>query len=80
MSQDAAHGALLTPRAATATDATPGGYFAPNRMFGLKGDPVRVPLPKPARNQGAAQPLWEISEELTGVQWIPEIQTAPFAL
>ena len=57
-----------------------GGYIAPNRMFGLKGDPVRVPLPKPARNEEAAQRLWEISEELTGVQWIPEIQTAPFAL
>jgi len=37
MSQDAAHGALPTLRAATAMDAAQGSYDGPNRMFQLKG-------------------------------------------
>src|ERR1700684_4132224 len=37
MSHDAAHGAMLTLLAATARDAVSGSYFAPNRMFQLKG-------------------------------------------
>jgi NAD(P)-dependent dehydrogenase (short-subunit alcohol dehydrogenase family) len=68
-SQDAAHGALPTLRAATAMDAAPGSYYAPDRLFGLKGDPVLVAVPKPARNAEAARRLWEVSEKLTGVQW-----------
>jgi NAD(P)-dependent dehydrogenase (short-subunit alcohol dehydrogenase family) len=69
MSQDAAHGALPTLRAATAIDAVSGSYYAPDRMFGLKGDPVLIPIPKPARDEAAARRLWEVSEKLTGVQW-----------
>jgi hypothetical protein len=38
MSQDAAHGALPTLRAATAMDAAQGSYYGPDRMFQLKGD------------------------------------------
>jgi NAD(P)-dependent dehydrogenase (short-subunit alcohol dehydrogenase family) len=69
MSQDAAHGALPTLRAATASDAAPESYYAPDRMFQLKGDPVLVPIPKPARDSAAARRLWEISEKLTGVSF-----------
>jgi NAD(P)-dependent dehydrogenase (short-subunit alcohol dehydrogenase family) len=69
MSQDATHGALPTLRAATAMDAAPGSYYAPDRMFALKGDPVLVPLPKPAQDEAAARRLWEISEQLTGVSF-----------
>jgi NAD(P)-dependent dehydrogenase (short-subunit alcohol dehydrogenase family) len=69
MSQDAAHGALPILRAATAMDVGPGSYYAPDRMFGLKGDPVLVPVPKPARDEAAARRLWEVSERLTGVEW-----------
>jgi NAD(P)-dependent dehydrogenase (short-subunit alcohol dehydrogenase family) len=68
-SQDAAHGALPTLRAATAIDAVSGSYYGPDRLFGLKGDPVLVPIPKPARNEAAERRLWELSEKLTGVQW-----------
>ncbi|WP_158792935.1 oxidoreductase [Granulicella sp. L60] len=68
MSQDAAHGALPTLRAATDVNAAMGSYYAPNGSFQLKGEPVLVPLPKPARDEAAARKLWEISEELTGVQ------------
>jgi NAD(P)-dependent dehydrogenase (short-subunit alcohol dehydrogenase family) len=69
MSHDAAHGALPTLRAATALDTASGAYYAPNRMFNLKGDPIPVKLPKPALDKAAAQNLWELSERLTGVSW-----------
>jgi NAD(P)-dependent dehydrogenase (short-subunit alcohol dehydrogenase family) len=69
MSQDAAHGALPTLRAATAIDAAQGSYYAPDRMFGLKGDPVLVPVPKLARDQAVARRLWEVSLKLTGVSF-----------
>jgi NAD(P)-dependent dehydrogenase (short-subunit alcohol dehydrogenase family) len=69
MSHDAAHGAMPTLRAATARDAISGSYFAPERMFQLKGDPVPVPIPKPARNEAAARQLWETAQGLTGAAW-----------
>jgi NAD(P)-dependent dehydrogenase (short-subunit alcohol dehydrogenase family) len=57
MSHDAAHGALPTLRAATANDTVSGSYYAPDRMFGLKGDPVLIPVPKSAQNVEAARKL-----------------------
>ncbi len=68
LSHDAAHGARPTLWAATALDATQGSYYAPDRVFQLKGDPVLIPIPKPARDEAAARRLWDISENLTGVQ------------
>jgi NAD(P)-dependent dehydrogenase (short-subunit alcohol dehydrogenase family) len=67
MSQDAAGGALPTLRAATTLDARPGSYYAPSQLFGLKGAPVRIPLPKPARDETQAGRLWDVAEGLTGV-------------
>jgi hypothetical protein len=75
MSHDAAHGALPTLRAATAKDTALGSYYGPGKMFGLKGDPVPIKLPKPAQNADAVKRLWEISERLTGVAW-PATQSA----
>ena len=69
MSQDAVRGALPTLRAATATDAAQGSYYGPDRIFQLKGDPIRVPIPQPARDEAASRRLWEVSEKLTRVQW-----------
>ena len=69
MSHDAAHGALPTLRAATAGDADSGSYFAPERMFQLKGAPVPVAIPKPAQDVAAARQLWETAERLTGAAW-----------
>jgi NAD(P)-dependent dehydrogenase (short-subunit alcohol dehydrogenase family) len=69
MSHDAASGALPTLRAATSPDASSGTYFAPERLFNLKGDCIPVKLPKPALDEVAARRLWEISERLTGVGW-----------
>ena len=69
MSHDAAHGALPTLRAATSPDASSGTYFAPERLFNLKGDPIPVKLPKPALDEAAARRLWDVSERLTGASW-----------
>jgi NAD(P)-dependent dehydrogenase (short-subunit alcohol dehydrogenase family) len=73
MSQNAAHGALPTLRAATETNAEPGSYYVPDRMFGLKGNPVLAPAPKPAQDKMAARQLWEISEKITGVPPWPSV-------
>ncbi len=67
-SQDAAHGALPTLRAATA-DVPSGTYFGPSGLMQLKGRAVQVPLPKPTLDEAAARRLWTIAEELTGVRW-----------
>jgi NAD(P)-dependent dehydrogenase (short-subunit alcohol dehydrogenase family) len=67
LSHDAAHGALPTLRAATSPNAASGSYFAPDRLFHLKGDPVAIEVPKPARDDAAARRLWEVAEKLTGV-------------
>jgi hypothetical protein len=69
MSHDAAHGALPTLRAVTATDTASGSCYGPEKMFGLKGDPVSIKLPKPAQNNVEASKLWKISEQLTGAVW-----------
>jgi NAD(P)-dependent dehydrogenase (short-subunit alcohol dehydrogenase family) len=69
MSHDAAHGAMPTLRAATEPKAAQGSYYSPENFFQLKGDPVLIPLPKPARDAASARQLWEIANNLTGVQW-----------
>jgi NAD(P)-dependent dehydrogenase (short-subunit alcohol dehydrogenase family) len=68
-SQDAAAGAMPTLRAATANDTASECYYGPERLFQLKGDPVEIPLPKPAVDQAAAKRLWSLSEELTRVSF-----------
>lgn len=65
--QDAAHGALPTLRAATEIGAAPGSYYGPDGFFQLKGDPVVIPIPRPAQDEAAARKLWEVAEGLTGV-------------
>ena len=69
MSHDAAHGALPTLQAATDKNAAQGSYYAPKDFFHLRGDPVLIGLPKPARDGEAARRLWDAAEEMTGVRW-----------
>ena len=66
-SQDAAHGALPTLFAATAPEATPGGYYGPNGFQELKGYPVPAKITKAAQDPALAQRLWTETERLTGV-------------
>jgi NAD(P)-dependent dehydrogenase (short-subunit alcohol dehydrogenase family) len=65
LSQDAAHGALPTLFAATSPDAVAGGYYGPDGPFELKGNPVAVPIPKPAQDGAVAARLWKEAERLT---------------
>lgn len=62
ISQDAAHGALPTLRAAVDPGLVSGAYFGPK--YGLKGPPVAITLPKPARDAEAAKRLWDVTEQL----------------
>jgi len=69
LSQDSAHGALPTLRAATASDTATGDFFGPNGILQMRGTPVLVKLPKPAQDAEVARRLWRVSEQLTGVTW-----------
>jgi NAD(P)-dependent dehydrogenase (short-subunit alcohol dehydrogenase family) len=68
-SQDAAHGALPTLFAATATNAESGGYYGPDRMMEMKGHPVPVPITKLAKDPALATELWTKTETLTGTNF-----------
>ncbi len=70
-SQDAAHGALPTLFAATAPEATPGGYYGPSGFQELKGYPVPAKITAAAKDVALAQRLWTESERLTGVRFEP---------
>lgn len=70
MGQSAAMGALPSIRAAVDPDVAGAEYFGPEGTIQAKGYPVLVPSSKASHNQSDAQKLWEISEELTGVQYL----------
>jgi NAD(P)-dependent dehydrogenase (short-subunit alcohol dehydrogenase family) len=65
--QDAAHGALPTVAAAALPDARGGDYWGPTGPFGQRGLPGHVTPGTNATDVAAAQRLWTLSEELTGV-------------
>ena len=70
VAQSDAMGALPTLYGATA-DAPGGSYIGPDGFRSMRGYPaVGVPSPK-ARDAAVAAQLWELSEELTGVSWLP---------
>jgi NAD(P)-dependent dehydrogenase (short-subunit alcohol dehydrogenase family) len=67
VSQSAADGALPILFAATSPGAVGGGYYGPSGFRELKGrvSPARI-MPQ-ARDRAAAERLWQLSEQLTGV-------------
>jgi len=67
--QTAAAGALPSLYGATSPDARGGQFFGPDRLFGMRGCPKPVPFVRAARVPETAQRLWDVSEELTGVQF-----------
>jgi NAD(P)-dependent dehydrogenase (short-subunit alcohol dehydrogenase family) len=69
MAQSAAMGALPTIRAAVDPAATGGQYFGPNGFMESRGYPVLVQSSKASHNLADACRLWEVSKELTGVQF-----------
>jgi hypothetical protein len=50
-------------------DVVPGEYFGPDRLFQIRGHPTRVGASAAARDDEAARRLWQLSEELTGVEY-----------
>ncbi len=70
MGQSAAMGALPSIRAAVDPNVTGGQYFGPAGTMEMKGYPVLVTSSKASHNLADARRLWEVSEELTGVQFL----------
>ncbi len=67
ISQDSAHGALPTLRAATETGLAQASYFGPSGVFELTGDPVAIPMPKTVRSEDARR-LWDMATEITSTR------------
>ncbi len=69
--QSAGRGALPELYAATASEVRGGDYYGPDRFMHSRGYPVKVALPKQALDEEAARRLWSLSEQLTGVRFVP---------
>jgi NAD(P)-dependent dehydrogenase (short-subunit alcohol dehydrogenase family) len=67
--QDAATGALPQLYAAAGPDVAGNDYFGPDGFMEVWGGPRQVGRTKAAMDTEAAERLWEISEELTGVRY-----------
>ena len=62
-------GALPTLYAATAPDAHGGGYYGPGGMMEMRGYPKEVNSNDKSHDEAVAARLWDVSEELTGVEY-----------
>ncbi|MBK5116127.1 MAG: short-chain dehydrogenase, partial [Thermoleophilia bacterium] len=62
-------GALPTLYAATAPDVVGGDYIGPDGIGQSRGHPTKVDCSSRARNTDDARRLWEVSVELTGVDY-----------
>jgi len=67
--QSPEHGCLPTLYAATRPEATGGTYWGAGGPFELRGYPKAATFPRRSLDEGVAARLWEVSEELTGVQY-----------
>lgn len=68
--QSAQMGSLPTLYAATSPDAEPGGYYGPDGFREMRGYPKRVGSNKESRDEVLAGRLWELSADLTGVDYL----------
>jgi NAD(P)-dependent dehydrogenase (short-subunit alcohol dehydrogenase family) len=69
ISQSAAAGAWPTLYAATAPEATGGGYYGPSGLFELKGPPGPAKIMPLAKDMNVLKRLWERAEVLTSVSF-----------
>lgn len=69
ITQSALMGALPTLRAAVDPNAKGGQYYGPDGLMELRGYPVVVQSSQASYNQSDASQLWNVSEQLTGVQY-----------
>ncbi len=56
--------------AATADSAQGAGYYAPGKLGEMKGPPVAARIPAAAKDELVARKLWDVSEELVGLQYL----------
>lgn len=69
LAQSAEMGALPLLYAATAEDVRGGEYFGPGGFMNMRGYPQREESNDRSHNAEDAARLWQVSEELTGVQY-----------
>ena len=67
--QSAAAGALPTLYAATADDVRGGDFIGPGGPFKMMGAPVKQRSNRASRDAEAARKLWDVSVQLTGVDF-----------
>ncbi|WP_290810562.1 oxidoreductase [Halovivax sp.] len=73
LAQSAAKGALPVLYAATAPDVGGGEYYGPSRFRHMRGPPTAHRSVERSYDRALARRLWEVSEELTGVEYdLPE--------
>ena len=68
-SQGVEMGTLPTLRAAVDSEAGPGDYYGPRGFMEMRGYPVKVKSNKRSQDLKAAENLWNLSEQLTGVNF-----------
>jgi NAD(P)-dependent dehydrogenase (short-subunit alcohol dehydrogenase family) len=76
LSHSAAAGALPTLFAATSPQAIRAGYYGPNGFYEMKGPVAAAKVLPQAQDESVARKLWEVSEQLTAVQWPAKGQAA----
>ena len=69
MMQPAAMGALPTLRAAVDPEVEGGQYYGPDRFMEQRGHPKLVSSTKRSHDEDVARRLWQVSAELTGVNY-----------
>lgn len=69
VAQSAESGARPQLYAATMPDVQGGEYYGPDGLFESRGAPKRVGRTSAAKDEATAAALWDLSEELTGVQY-----------
>ncbi len=69
LSQDVDMGALPTLYAAVAPDVKSGDYYGPAGWLEMRGYPKKVESNKLSHDPEIARKLWNVSEELTGIQY-----------
>ncbi|MBA3262759.1 MAG: SDR family oxidoreductase [Thermoleophilaceae bacterium] len=69
LAQNAEQGALPTLYAATAADVRGGDYYGPDGFQEMRGRPTKVKVIAEGRDPAVGRRLWEVSEELTGVEY-----------
>jgi hypothetical protein len=67
--QPAEVGALSLVYAAASPDVRPGGYYGPDRLFGMRGLPAPAKAARIASDPALMNETWSASEHSTGIHF-----------